>query len=87
MGLRAGRRGAGRPGSAAPLPMPPEAEIARLRNEIFLLETLMDNVPDTIYFKDRQSRFTRINRHAAARYGIADPALAVGRTDSDFFTE
>ncbi len=87
MGLRAGRRGAGRPGSAAPLPIPPEAEIARLRNEIFLLETLMDNVPDTIYFKDRQSRFTRINRHAAARYGIADPALAVGRTDSDFFTD
>jgi diguanylate cyclase (GGDEF)-like protein/PAS domain S-box-containing protein len=63
------------------------AEIARLEEEIFLLETLMDNVPDSIYFKDRQSRFTRVNRYAAARFGIASPALAVGRTDFDYFTD
>jgi len=62
-------------------------KIAQLQDEIFLLETLMDNVPDSIYFKDRQSRFTRINRYAAARYGVASPALAVGRTDVDFFTK
>jgi diguanylate cyclase (GGDEF)-like protein/PAS domain S-box-containing protein len=61
--------------------------IAQLQGEIFLLETLMDNVPDSIYFKDPQSRFTRINRYAAARFGVASPALAVGRTDFDFFTE
>ena len=62
-------------------------EIARLKEEIFLLATLMDNVPDSIYFKDRESRFTRINRYAAARFGVADPSHAVGRTDADFFTE
>jgi diguanylate cyclase (GGDEF)-like protein/PAS domain S-box-containing protein len=61
--------------------------VGHLREEIFLLETLMDNVPDTIYFKDRESRFTRVNRHAAARYGIASPADAVGRTDADYFTD
>src|SRR5205823_1291444 len=44
-------------------------------------------VPDAIYFKDAQSRFTRINRYAAERFGIDDPALAVGRTDFDFFTD
>lgn len=64
-----------------------QAEISPLQDELFFLETLMDNVPDTIYFKDRQSRFTRINRHAAMRYGIASPDLAIGRTDADFFTE
>ncbi|HEY5448861.1 MAG TPA: PAS domain-containing protein, partial [Polyangia bacterium] len=65
----------------------PVTEISPLSDEIFLLETLMDNVLDSIYFKDRQSRFTRINRYAAARFGVDDPALAVGRTDFDFFTE
>ena len=63
------------------------AEIPQLEAETFLLETLMDNVPDAIYFKDRQSRFTRINLCQAARFGIASPALAVGRTDFDFFTD
>jgi diguanylate cyclase (GGDEF)-like protein/PAS domain S-box-containing protein len=58
----------------------------QLEEAIFLLETLMDNVPDAIYFKDVDSRFTRVNRYAAARFGVTAPALAVGRTDFDFFT-
>jgi len=62
-------------------------EIVQLQDDIFLLEMVMDEFPETIYFKDRQSRFTRINRHAAAHYGITNPAHAVGRTDFDFFTE
>jgi len=65
----------------------PITDISPLADEIFLLATLMDNVPDSIYFKDRHSRFTRINRYAAERFGVDDPALAVGRTDFDFFTE
>jgi diguanylate cyclase (GGDEF)-like protein/PAS domain S-box-containing protein len=64
-----------------------EEEIARLKQEVFLLETLMDNSPDSIYFKDLKSRFTRINRYAATRFGVAEPALAIGRTDFDFFTD
>src|SRR3954447_12322097 len=62
-------------------------DIGRLQNEIFLLETLMDNVPDSIYFKDRHSRFTRINRSAAVRFGVASPAHAIGLTDFDFFSD
>src|ERR1700759_4955242 len=65
----------------------PAAGIPRLEDEIFLLQTLMENVPDTIYFKDRESRFTRVNRHAAPRDGIANPELATGHTDFDYFTE
>jgi PAS domain S-box-containing protein len=61
-------------------------DISQLQGEVFLLETLMDEVPSCIYFKDRDSRFTRINRYAAAHYGIANPEAAVGRTDFDFFT-
>ncbi|HEY4185961.1 MAG TPA: EAL domain-containing protein [Polyangia bacterium] len=64
-----------------------EGEISRLKEEIFLLETLMDNIPDSIYFKDRQSRFTRINRHLAKQFGVDDPCAVIGRTDFDYFTD
>src|SRR3569623_783085 len=75
-----------RPANAPPAD-PPLGISASLEHELFLLETLMDHVPDTIYFKDRDSRFTRINRHAAVRFGVTSPGEAVGRTDCDFFTE
>jgi diguanylate cyclase (GGDEF)-like protein/PAS domain S-box-containing protein len=62
-------------------------EISQREDGTSLLETLMDNVPDAIYFKDRQSRFTRVNQCQAARFEIVSPALAVGLTDFDFFTD
>jgi two-component system sensor histidine kinase/response regulator len=55
--------------------------------ERFLLSTLMDNLPDGIYFKDSASRYVRINRALAEACGLNDPADAVGKTDFDFFPE
>jgi diguanylate cyclase (GGDEF)-like protein/PAS domain S-box-containing protein len=60
--------------------------LRELREQIFLLETLMDTIPDSIYFKDRDSKFTRVNRYTAVRFGISDPAQLIGKTDFDFFT-
>ena len=59
-----------------------EEELALERD---LLHTLMDNMPDTIYFKDTQSRFTRINKAQAKTLGIQNPAAAINKTDFDFF--
>ncbi len=58
-----------------------------LEEERHLLQTLMDNLPDHIYFKDLESRFLRISRSHTVKFGLHDPAQAVGKTDRDFFTE
>ena len=50
------------------------------------LHTLMENTPDHIYFKDTESRFVRINRSLADRFGLKNPTEAVLKTDFDFFT-
>ena len=50
-----------------------------------LLHVLMDNIPDGIYFKDAASHFLMLNRALAKKFGMADPHLAVGKSDADFF--
>ena len=60
---------------------------AELARQQYILDTFMENVPDSIYFKDRASRFTRINKALALRIEVDDPAEAVGKSDRDFFPE
>lgn len=57
-----------------------------LVEERYLLHTLMDDLPDVIYFKDRDSRFTRISKSTARLLGLIDPSQGLGKGDSDFFT-
>lgn len=61
-----------------------EAEAA-LEQERYLLHALMDNLPHSIYFKDAQSRFIRINKALANYFGISDATEALGKTDFDIF--
>ncbi|HEY9283227.1 MAG TPA: ATP-binding protein, partial [Pyrinomonadaceae bacterium] len=55
-----------------------------LGRESRLMQALMDNIPDAIYFKDTEGRFTRVNRHAPYRANLS-PEEVIGKTDFDFF--
>jgi PAS domain S-box-containing protein len=54
--------------------------------EYRLNAALMDNIPDTIYFKDLEGRFVRVNKAYLDRRGLANPDEAVGMTDFDMFS-
>ena len=56
-----------------------------LLQEQYLMSALLNNIPDHIYFKDRESRFFRNNMAHALSFGLSGPDLLVGKSDFDFF--
>jgi len=58
-----------------------------LMKEQYLIDALLNNLPDHIYFKDIESRFIRINKAHAMFFGLSDPDQAIGKRDFDFFTD
>ncbi len=57
-----------------------------LDRERELLDALMRNIPDAVYFKDRDSRFIRISQAQADTFGLDSPEEAIGKTDADMFS-
>jgi PAS domain S-box-containing protein len=54
------------------------------RRERDLLSALMDQIPDPIYFKDLEGRFTRVNAAKARALQLPGPREAIGRAEADF---
>ena len=51
------------------------------------MDFLLESMPDQIYFKDRESRFTCVSRAVAEHLGESDPSHLIGKTDFDYFDE
>ncbi len=47
-------------------------------------EVLLENIPDLIYFKDKESRFVEISRSKADQVGLPKEKL-IGKSDFDFY--
>ncbi len=58
----------------------------RLSQEQGMLNTLLDQLPDRIYFKDLRSRFLRVNKAMLELFHARDASVVRGKTDHDFFT-
>ena len=62
-----------------------ETEQRRIR-EHELLKTLIDTIPDSVYFKDEQNRLVLVNK-AKAEHSNVSPEEMVNKTDFDFLPE
>jgi PAS domain S-box-containing protein len=50
-----------------------------------LLHTLIDNMPDHIYIKDRSSKFILANQKIARTHGLRSGKEMIGKSDHDFY--
>ena len=66
-------------------PLPYLHKQSELLSDSMIINTLMNNSEDMIYFKDIHSRFILNNRAHAAWLGVSDPKDLRGKTDMDFY--
>ena len=51
-----------------------------------LLKTLMNNIPDSVYFKDEQNKFILVNKAKADHSNVSQEEM-INKTDFDFLPE
>ncbi|CAN5429358.1 hypothetical protein BH23BAC1_BH23BAC1_18150 [soil metagenome] len=56
-------------------------------DESLLINSLINNSSDIIYFKNRESQFIRFNKAFAEKFQVDSMESLIGKTDFDFFSE
>jgi len=74
-------------GRAALATLPDSTALSPACSPADLLEVLLVNSPDPIYFKDRESRFVCYSRAFSNMYSLKEQDALKGKTDFDIFTE
>jgi PAS domain S-box-containing protein len=64
-----------------------KAAEAALDYEKYLLNALLNNSDDKIYFKDAQSKFIRCSASTAKLFNVKNPDDVIGKSDCDFFLD
>jgi PAS domain S-box-containing protein len=61
--------------------------IKEIEYENHMFNELMDNITDTVYFKDLNSRFLRLSKEFLRKTGAKSQEELIGKTDFDLFSE
>jgi PAS domain S-box-containing protein len=63
-----------------------EADDRELRLKQTLVDAFLENVPDFVYFKDRDGRFVAVSKSKAERHGCKSASELIGKSDADIFS-
>ncbi len=58
-----------------------------LAHEQYLVNALMEHTTESVFFKDLNSRYIRVNKAFANSLGYSDTEAIIGKSDFDFFDE
>jgi rsbT co-antagonist protein RsbR len=62
-------------------------ENEELKSDRSLLKSVLEHIPENIYFKDRNSKFIRVGKAFVIYLGLKSPEDLLGKTDFDLFDE
>ncbi|MDO8953119.1 MAG: ATP-binding protein, partial [Draconibacterium sp.] len=60
---------------------------SELEREKTLMDSLLNNLPDAVYFKDKESKFIKVSNSMPKLFNLEKPDELYGKSDFDFFEE
>ena len=60
---------------------------SELELEKNLMDSLLNNLPDAVYFKDKESKFIKVSNSMPKLFNLEKPDELYGKSDFDFFEE